>query len=137
MDKKIIWTTVVVSIVILVLGYILVDSSNKKNITKTTSNFSVSLPAKDKIIFYYGITCPHCKDVEEWMEKNKIEEKVKVEKKEVYQNQNNSKELSLVAESCGLNPNLVGVPFLWADGKCYIGTPEVERVLEEKLKMKK
>jgi glutaredoxin len=59
------------------------DSANKKNITKATSDLSVSLPAKDKIIFYYGITCPHCKDVEDWMEKNKIEGKIKVEKKSI------------------------------------------------------
>ena len=130
MDKKIIWTTVVVSIVILVLGYILVDSANKKN------NIKVQLPSKNKIIYYYGITCPHCREVEEWIKKNKIEEKVKIEKKEVYQNQENSAELSFVAENCGLDTSSIGVPFLWADGKCYIGTPEVKKVLEEKLNIK-
>jgi glutaredoxin len=136
MDKKIVWTTVIISIVIVILGYILVDSANKKNITKATSDLSVTLPAKDKIVFYYGITCPHCKDVEEWMEKNKIEEKIKVEKKEVYENKKNSDELSLVAKSCNLDPTAIGVPFLWADGKCYIGTPDVERVLGDKLNSK-
>jgi len=135
MDKKIIWTTVIVSLVILILGYILVDSANKKN-SNLSNNSSVSLPAKDKIIFYYGITCPHCKDVEEWMEKNKIEEKIKIEKKEVYENKKNADELSLVAKSCGLDPASIGVPFLWADGKCYIGTPEVEKVLQDKSNIK-
>jgi len=136
MDKKIIWTTVIVSVVILILGYILVDSANKKN-SNLSNNSSVSLPAKDKIIFYYGITCPHCKDVEEWMEKNKIEEKIKVEKKEVWYNKENAAELQEVAKFCSLDPTSIGVPFLWADGKCYIGTPDVERILTEKLKSKK
>jgi len=137
MDKKIVWTTVIISIVIVILGYILVDSANKKNITKATSDLSVSLPAKDKIIFYYGITCPHCKEVEEWMKKNKVEEKIKVEKKEVWYNKENAAELQEVAKFCSLDPTSIGVPFLWADEKCYIGTPDVEKVLAEKLKSKK
>jgi len=137
MDKKIVFTTIIVSLIVVIFGYIIVNSFAKKNNSSSNSSASFNLPAKDKIIFYYGITCPHCKDVEEWMEKNKIEEKIKIEKKEVYQDQKNSAELNLVAKSCGLDSTSIGVPFLWADGKCYMGTPEVERVLEEKLKMKK
>jgi glutaredoxin len=131
MDKKIIWTTVIVSLVILILGYILVDSSNKK------AKIKVNLPSKDKIVYYYGLTCPHCKEVEEWMKKNKIEEKIKVEKKEVWYNKENAAELQEVAKFCSLDPTSIGVPFLWADGKCYIGTSGVERILAEKLKMRK
>jgi len=129
MDKKIVLTSVVISVVIVILGYILVDSSNKKKAVK------VSLPSKDKIVYYYGLTCPHCKDVEEWMKKNKIEEKVKLEKKEVWYNRENAAELQEVARFCKLDPNAIGVPFLWADGKCYIGTPEVKKILEEKSKI--
>jgi len=130
MDKKIIWTTVIISVVIVILGYILVDSSNKKIRVK------VSLPSKERIIYYYGSTCPHCKDVEEWMKKNKIEEKLKLEKKEVWYNKENAAELQEVAKFCNLDPSSIGVPFLWADGKCYIGTPEVKKALSEKLKVK-
>ena len=130
MDKKIIWTTVIVSLVILILGYILVDSSNKK------AKIKVNLPSKDKIVYYYGLTCPHCKEVEEWMKKNKIEEKIKVEKKEVWYNKENAAELQEVAKFCSLDPTSIGVPFLWADGKCYIGTPDVEKVLQDKSNIK-
>ena len=130
MDKKIVWTTIIVSVVILILGYILVDSSNKK------AKIKVNLPSKDKIVYYYGLTCPHCKEVEEWMKKNKIEEKIKIEKKEVWYNQENAAELQEVAKFCGLDPTSVGVPFLWADKKCYIGTPEVEKVLQDKSNIK-
>jgi len=130
MDKKFVLTSVVISVVIVILGYILVDSSNKKKAIK------VSLLNKEKIIYYYSSTCAHCKEVEEWMKKNKIEEKIKLEKKEVWYNRENAVELQEVARFCKLDPNAIGVPFLWADGKCYIGTPEVERVLSEKLKVK-
>lgn len=130
MDKKIVWTSIIISIVIVILGYILVDSSNKK------SRVKVSLPSKERIVYYYGLTCPHCKEVEEWMKKNKVEEKIKIEKKEVWYNKENAAELQEVARFCKLDPNSIGVPFLWADGKCYIGTPEVERVLGDKSNLK-
>lgn len=129
MDKKIILTTVLISVIILIFSYILVSSAGKKEEKNSQSSI---LPSKEKIIFYYGNTCPHCAEVEEWMKKEKIEEKIKIEKKEVYQNQANAQELSLVAQNCGLDPKAIGVPFLYADGKCYIGTPEVEKVLKEK-----
>lgn len=130
MDKKVILTTVLILVIILIFGYILVTSAGKKGEKKSLHYL---IPPKDKIVFYYGNTCPHCKEVEEWMKKEKIEEKIKIEKKEVYQNQANAQELTLVAQSCGLDPNTIGVPFLYTDGKCYIGTPEVERVLKEKI----
>jgi len=129
MDKRIVLTSVVISVVIVILGYILVDSSNKKKAVK------VSLPSKEKIVYYYGLTCPHCKEVDEWMKKNKIEEKIKLEKKEVWYDRENAAELQEVARFCKLDPNAIGVPFLWADGKCYIGTPEVKKILEEKSKI--
>jgi glutaredoxin len=134
MDKKIILTTILFSVIVLILGYVVVGSmQNKNNQSKSTT---INLPSKEKIVFYYGITCPHCKEVEKWMEENKVEEKIKIEKKEVYENQNNAYELEKVAQACGLDTSSIGVPFLWADGKCYIGTPEVIKVLENKLKVK-
>jgi glutaredoxin len=134
MDKKIILTTILFSVVVLILGYVVVGSMQNKN--NQNNSTTINLPSKEKIVFYYGITCPHCKDVEEWMKKNKVEEKIKIEKKEVYQNQKNNQELEEVAKSCGLNTMMIGVPFLYTDGKCYIGTPEVIKVLSDKSKIK-
>lgn len=128
MDKKLIATVSILSIVILILGYIIFGSQNQKN-------SQITPPSKDKIVYYYGETCPHCKDVREWMEKNKVEEKIKIEKKEVWNNQINAQELNKVAEVCGLDTSSIGVPFLWADGKCYIGTPDVIKVLSDKSKI--
>jgi len=78
------------------------------------------------IIYYYSFTCGHCKDVNAFLEKNDIASKVNFVKKEISENRENSKELSEVAQKCGLNPSSIGVPFLFADGKCYIGGPNVE-----------
>lgn len=133
MDKKIIATVLTISLIILILGGMIFSSLGKKN---NETEKSIKTPQKNETVFYYGITCPHCKEVEEWMKKNKIEEKIKIEKKEVYQNQKNAQELKKVAEGCGLNLMMIGVPFLYSDGKCYIGTPEVIKKIEEKLNIK-
>ncbi|MGF3555291.1 MAG: hypothetical protein ACQXXF_08545 [Thermoplasmatota archaeon] len=71
MEKKLVATISVLSVIILVLGYIIFGSQSKK----TTQ---IKIPSKNEIVFYYGATCPHCKDVEEWMKKNKVEEKIKI-----------------------------------------------------------
>lgn len=85
--------------------------------------------------FFYGNTCPHCQDVEVWMEENNIEEKLPIVKKEVYENQINAQELSLAAQKCGLNTSSIGVPFLYtADQKCLIGTPDITAYLLQEIK---
>lgn len=133
MDKKIIFSTVLISLIFLILGYIVLSSSTKKQQQKSSS----FLPKKEEIVFYYGNTCPHCADVEEWMKQNKVDEKLKIVKKEVYQNQANAQELDYVAQSCGFSPQNIGVPFLYADGQCYIGTLDVEKKIKEKMDSKK
>ncbi len=130
MDKKIIFTVVLISLVIVILGTVIVGSTEKKKISED----NIKLPNKESLVYYYGITCPHCAQVSQWMERNNFEKKVKIEKKEVYQNQNNNLELEKVAKNCGLNPMMIGVPFLYAKGQCYIGYDNVIRVLESELK---
>jgi len=88
--------------------------------------------AQSSPVFFYGNTCPHCKDVEEWMTKNKIEEKMPIVKKEVYDNRANSLELAEAAKSCGFPTDSIGVPFLFAEGKCLIGTPDITKYLSDK-----
>lgn len=133
MDKKIIFSTVLISLIFLILGYIVLSSSTKKQQQKSSS----LLPKKEEIVFYYGNTCPHCADVEEWMKQNKVDEKLKIVKKEVYQNQANAQELEYVAQSCGFSLQNIGVPFLYTDGQCYIGTPDVIKKIKEKMDGKK
>lgn len=133
MDKKIILTTIFFSLIIIILGVVLVGSWEKKNREKEKN---IKLPSKNSFVYYYGITCPHCQDVEKWMKNNKIEEKIKIEKKEVWNNKDNALELQKVAEICALDSSNIGVPFLYAEGRCYLGAPEVIKVLENKLKIK-
>jgi len=75
--------------------------------------------SNDEIIFFYGVTCPHCKNVEVFIEENNLDEKLKIVKKEVYYNDTNQRELMSFAKKCNLKE--VGVPLIYYEGKCYIG----------------
>lgn len=109
------------------------SNSQKVEGVSTPSNPENSDNKNEEMVFYYGNTCPHCKDVENWMEENKIEEKLKIVKKEVYDNKANASELFSVAKKCGINSSSIGVPFLYTqEGKCLIGTPDVTNYLKEK-----
>jgi len=114
--------TIITSLIILVITGLLsviVLGSRDKNITNK------------KTVFFYGNTCPHCTDVEEWIKENKIEEKITIVKKEVYDNQQNALELNQAATNCGLPTDSIGVPFLYAEGKCITGTSNITSYLSE------
>jgi len=82
-------------------------------------------------VLYYGITCPHCKIVEEFMANNNITQKIQIELKEVYKNETNSKELVNVAKSLDMNTDQIGVPFLYYEGKAYIGDVDIIDLLKK------
>ncbi len=131
MIKKAFFTLIICLVCIFLLSFIIIGS-NKKTPEKSSSNQTLTTKVP---IFYYGITCPHCKQVEQWLEENKIEEKIKIEKKEVYNNRKNSLELEKAAKTCGLNSSSIGVPFLFTpEKKCYMGSVDVINYLKNQIK---
>lgn len=83
------------------------------------------------IIYYYGEECPHCKDVAQFLEDNKIAEKVNFSKKEVWHDTVNAAEMEKKAAECNIQKSGMGVPFVYAKGKCYVGTPDVEAFFKQ------
>lgn len=78
------------------------------------------------IILFYGQDCPHCKNVEEFILQNKIEEKVKFSRLEVWYNKDNQKIIADVAQKCGIAGDSVGVPLLYdGTGKCLLGDVDI------------
>jgi glutaredoxin len=77
------------------------------------------------ITFFYGEGCPHCAIVEKFFEENKVEQKVTFEKKEVYSNKKNQREMAAHAKTCGLPTDNIGIPFLWTGSKCLVGDTEI------------
>jgi glutaredoxin len=83
-------------------------------------------------VFFYGQECPHCQDVEKFLEDNKVADKVKYDSVEVWHNEDNAKMMIARAKECGMSEDQIGVPFVASDGKCYVGTPDVEAFFKQK-----
>ncbi len=117
-------------IVVIFFGFYKITSQKPASITTN--------PDADLILFY-GDTCPHCKDVEEFISKNQINQKLKINRLEVYNNKSNSTLFStMVNEICPDKSSQEGlpVPFLInkKDKQCFLGTPDITGYLTEKSK---
>lgn len=101
------------------------NSGNVKGESTTQENVS------DEIIYFYGETCPHCVELNKFLEENKIAEKVNFSKKEVWSNKDNAAEIEEKASECGIKKEGMGVPLVYAKGKCYVGTPQAEAFFKQ------
>lgn len=90
--------------------------------------------SKDEVILFWGEGCPHCKNVEDYLASHKeIEEKIKIERKEVGENVTNSIELTDRAKDCKIDvKNGVAVPFLFYKGECITGDQPIIDYLTKK-----
>ncbi len=105
------------------------NSRNAVVVPKTATGAVIGGPNSEVPVgttLYYGAECPHCKDVEQYLTDNKVADKVKYDMKEVWHDKANAAIMEDRAKLCGLDVNKIGVPFLFAEGKCYVGTPDVE-----------
>jgi glutaredoxin len=85
------------------------------------------------VVYYYGEGCPHCETVQTFLQENNIVFGENLAKKEIWKNVTNQGEMLDRAKSCGLDEKTVGVPFLFADGECFIGEPKVRGYFEKDL----
>jgi len=92
---------------------------------RITSQSPTVIP-KTNVILFYGRECPHCQEVEDFLQKNKVAEKIAFDSIEVWHNKDNAELLLSKARACSLADEDVGVPFLYANGKCLVGTQPVE-----------
>ena len=117
--------------ILIIIGGVFIFSNNSKEQTETTPP---NLP--DSYEYYWGEGCPHCANVEEFIETWENKDKVQIDKKEVYKNQDNIALFKSRVEYCGLPNNQVGVPFLFTpDGECVVGdTPIIERLKQIEFK---
>lgn len=90
---------------------------------------------KSPIVYYYGKECSHCKDLEKFLEDNKIADRVSFAKKEVWHNSKNSDEMQKRADECRVSKEGMGVPLVWSEGKCFVGGPDAENFFKQKAGM--
>jgi glutaredoxin len=87
-------------------------------------------------VYYYGAECPHCKAIGEFIDANKIAEKVQFVKKEVWHDKANQTEMMQAAKQCNLDTKSLGVPFVFDNGTCYTGEPDVKKFFSDKAGIK-
>jgi glutaredoxin len=126
MDKIIVFT-----IIIIIFAGFLFWAFQSGFFAKIFSGPVKPTPLPTGIVLFYGQGCPHCKDVEDFISQNKIEDKVKITRLEVWYNKNNQATLGEVVQKCGISASSVGVPFLYdGNGKCYIGEVDIPNFLK-------
>ena len=93
--------------------------------------------APEKMIYFFGKTCPHCVGVEKFFKENEIEKKFQFEKREVFYNEANKRLLILLAEKkCNLKEDKIGVPLFWTGSECFVGEKPIVDFFKEKLQSK-
>lgn len=118
--------------VVLIIGLLWVVVSGSKNKKLQTAPVTEQAAVSDTL--YWGTTCPHCHDTIKWMEENKIDQKLTVIRKEIYDNRENSIELTQKARTCGIAQEDIKVPFMFtSDAKCLIGTPDIIAYLAQRV----
>jgi len=128
MEKKPLFIVLGIMVLLLILVFFLSTKSVKTN--------SLSL-AKNRIYYFYGSTCTHCKDLEAFLQKNEAYQKLKITKLEVFEDQNNGLLMGKAGQICKLNDNEgMGVPMIFFNNQCFIGTPEAESFFKGKLNNK-
>lgn len=78
------------------------------------------------IVLFYGDGCSHCKDVEDYVSQNKIDDKIKSTRLETWKDRGNALLLIETAKTCNIDISQgAPVPLLWDGNKCYVGGPDV------------
>lgn len=118
---------IIAVLVIAILFFVAVNQKKNYYVCKTNE---VSL----EIILYYGTTCPHCKIVEQWMDENKVSQKINITQLEVFENQTNAQKLITLGNACKLPKDYIGaVPLLYANKKAYLGDKDIIEFLKNEI----
>lgn len=118
----------VITVLIACAGLIwLINKSSSNNSDDTGDN------ATSTVSLYYRDDCPHCQNVEKFMQENNVTATVPVVMKEVMNNIENNNDLMVRATNCGYDISSVGVPLLYDHGTCYSGDEEIINYFKQKL----
>lgn len=89
------------------------------------------------LILFWGEGCPHCENVKKYVEDNKIDERLKIDQKEVYYSKKNQNEMADIVKKCPEidQTNGISVPLAWAvsESKCLTGDTPIISWIDQKL----
>jgi len=123
---------IVVSSILFLLVIFFGASTIYKEEKQAAAGVAGTVKGDSNIILFYGVTCPHCKNVEAYLEENGVAEKVDFAMKEVYLDKGNATLLADKAKACGRTGS-IGVPFLWNDGECISGDVKIIEFFKKKI----
>ncbi len=84
----------------------------------------------DAVLLFYGYSCPHCKNVEKFIDENGLNSKMNIVSLEVMNNSGNLAQMRNYAAKCGLKGGTLSVPFIVAQGRCYEGEENALKFLK-------
>lgn len=134
-NQKLVFIIIFVIAFIMVFAAVFFFSFHKTNSNVSKNPFN----STDTIFFYYGYSCTHCQDVENYMKENNIKVKlsdknITLVKKETFKNEINNVELSTICNSCNISNSGCGVPMVYYQKNCYMGTTDVLAFLDNMTK---
>jgi len=115
------------------------NSTSESNTVKVDTYKDYPIYDNPDLVFYWGIGCPHCENVEKWITENNATQKLKINFKEVYYNKDNQTDLYNTAkEFCPeiIENGGIGVPtgFDPINKKCIQGDTPIIDFLKEIIK---
>ena len=93
---------------------------------------AVNARQSDVIVFYYGITCPHCQVVENFINQNNLNNTLKLDYREVFNNSDNAATLRTVWTKCHQTGD-PQVPVAYFNNTCYIGEDDAISFLNSRM----
>lgn len=89
--------------------------------------------AKGDIVFYFSDNCSECVNIEKYLKNNDVENKIGFIEKNINKDEAGAEQMAEDAMYCNVDEESFGVPFLWADGKCYTGEKNIIDFFNNKL----
>lgn len=84
-------------------------------------------------ILFWGAGCPHCAELKEQIKQKELDKKITIDYREIYYNKDNADLFDQKIKECGISPYSAGVPLIYLDGRCWIGTDEIINILEKEI----
>jgi hypothetical protein len=97
------------------------DSASKDN-TKSPS----------QLVLFYSAGCPHCKDVEDLIDKHQLKTRFEITFKELSIKANHNLLVKTI-NNCNIKKDVIDLPVLWTGKNCLIGEDEVTNFLNQKM----
>ncbi|MFA5932583.1 MAG: hypothetical protein WCV81_04970 [Microgenomates group bacterium] len=110
---------IVIAVIIVLSGLIFFLSKSTNSSNKATLN-------PNALTYFWSITCPHCKNVADFLNTWPNTDKLNLDKKEISEDRTNQVLFTEAGKKCNIPSDQMGVPLLITpDNKCISGDQPV------------